>query len=131
MAALGARLPVAHIYGTDLHAVPELLDLGSPEKLRGGAALLAQHRPDAVVWACTSGSFVYGPAGDFHFASLTDLAAGAFQFDLQSFGQSTALFTVPTYSLFAQDQWTPVATPRLVLVPAIVPVVLASEAAAS
>src|ERR1700730_1745059 len=49
--------------------------------------------------------FVYGPAGDFHFASLTDLAAGAFQFDLQSFGQSTALFTVPTYSLFAQDQF--------------------------
>ena len=49
--------------------------------------------------------FVYGPAGDFHFASLTDLAAGAFEFDLQSFGQSTALFTVPTYSLFVQDQF--------------------------
>ena len=49
--------------------------------------------------------FVYGPAGDFHFASLTDLAAGAFEYDLQSFGQSTALFTVPTYSLFAQDQF--------------------------
>ena len=49
--------------------------------------------------------FVYGPAGDFHFASLTDLANGAFEFDLQSFGQSTALFTVPTYSLFAQDQF--------------------------
>ncbi|MGO4613361.1 maleate cis-trans isomerase [Nocardia sp. 2YAB30] len=62
-ATLGAQLPVAHIYGTDLHAVPELLDLGSPEKLRGGAALLAPHRPDAVVWACTSGSFVYGPTG--------------------------------------------------------------------
>jgi hypothetical protein len=55
--------------------------------------------------------FVYGPAGDFHFASLTDLAAGAFEFDLQSFGQSTALFTVPTYSLFVQDQFR--ATPRL------------------
>ena len=49
--------------------------------------------------------FVYGPAGDFHFASLQDLANGAFEFDLQSFGQSTALFTVPTYSLFAQDQF--------------------------
>ncbi|MBF6296648.1 maleate cis-trans isomerase [Nocardia amamiensis] len=62
-AALGAHLPVAHIYGTDLHAVPELLELGSPEKLRVGAALLARHRPEAVVWACTSGSFVYGPTG--------------------------------------------------------------------
>jgi hypothetical protein len=55
--------------------------------------------------------FVYGPAGDFHFASLADLAAGAFEFDLQSFGQSTALFTVPTYSLFVQDQFR--ATSRL------------------
>ncbi len=49
--------------------------------------------------------FVYGPAGDFHFASLADVATGAFEFDLQSFGQSTALFTVPTYSLFAQDHY--------------------------
>ncbi|WP_228002696.1 maleate cis-trans isomerase family protein [Nocardia australiensis] len=62
-AALGVALPVAHIYGTDLHAVPELLDLGSPDKLRHGAELLAPHRPAAVVWACTSGSFVYGPRG--------------------------------------------------------------------
>jgi len=57
--------------------------------------------------------FVYGPAGDFHFASLQDLTTGAFEFDLQSFGQSTALFTVPTYSLFAQDQFR--ATSRLYL----------------
>ncbi|GAB2723153.1 maleate cis-trans isomerase family protein [Nocardia thraciensis] len=60
---LGADLRVAHIYGTDLHAVPELLDLGSPEKLRHGAELLAGYQPSAVVWACTSGSFVYGPQG--------------------------------------------------------------------
>jgi hypothetical protein len=57
--------------------------------------------------------FVYGPAGDFHFASLQNVATGAFEFDLQSFGQSTALFTVPTYSLFAQDELR--ATPRLTL----------------
>lgn len=55
----GFSLPVEHIYGTDLHAVPELLDLGSEERLAEGARLLAKHRPDAVVWACTSGSFVY------------------------------------------------------------------------
>ncbi|MEE6280959.1 maleate cis-trans isomerase family protein [Georgenia sp. MJ170] len=60
---LGVRLPVVHVYGTDLHAVPELLDLGSPERLAGGAAELAAHRPQSVMWACTSGSFVYGPAG--------------------------------------------------------------------
>lgn len=60
---LGVRLPVVHVYGTDLHAVPELLDLGSPERLAGGAVELAKLDPDAVVWACTSGSFVFGPDG--------------------------------------------------------------------
>ncbi|WP_455900721.1 maleate cis-trans isomerase family protein [Rhodococcus gordoniae] len=60
---LGVNLPVAHIYGTDLHAVPELLDLGSPARLAGGAAQFAGERLDALVWACTSGSFVYGPEG--------------------------------------------------------------------
>ncbi|MGH3449291.1 MAG: maleate cis-trans isomerase family protein, partial [Haloechinothrix sp.] len=58
-----ARLPVTHIYGTDLHAVAELLDLGSEARLADGARSLAAHRPDAVVWACTSGSFVFGPEG--------------------------------------------------------------------
>lgn len=57
------RLPVVHTYGTDLHAIAELLDLGSPEKLAGGAEMLAEHQPEAVVWACTSGSFVFGTEG--------------------------------------------------------------------
>lgn len=60
---LDMNFPVVHIYGTDLHAVPELLDLGSPERLAEGARLLRPHEPGAVVWACTSGSFVYGPQG--------------------------------------------------------------------
>lgn len=60
---LGVSLPVVHVYGTDLHAVPELMDLGSPARLAEGAALLAPQRPAAVVWACTSGSFVFGPDG--------------------------------------------------------------------
>ena len=57
------RLPVEHIYGTDLHALAELLDLGSPARLAQGAEQLAKHEPAAVVWACTSGSFVYRPDG--------------------------------------------------------------------
>ncbi|EID73110.1 MULTISPECIES: maleate cis-trans isomerase family protein [Rhodococcus] len=73
---LGVDLPVVHIYGTDLHAVPELLDLGSPEKLAGGAALLAEEKPDAVVWACTSGSFVYGPDGAKQQAETLAAATG-------------------------------------------------------
>ena len=73
---LDAVLPVAHIYGTDLHAVPELLDLGSPEKLAGGVAELAPHHPTAVMWACTSGSFVFGPAGARHQVDLLTRGAG-------------------------------------------------------
>jgi len=55
--------------------------------------------------------FVYGPKGEYRFADLPSVAAGAFELYLQSFGQSTAKFTSPTYSLFAQDQLR--ATPRL------------------
>ncbi len=73
---LGIEMPVAHIYGTDLHAVAELLDLGSPDKLAAGAAALAPHEPDAVVWACTSGSFVYGPKGAHDQIAQLATAAG-------------------------------------------------------
>lgn len=70
---LGVQLPVAHVYGTDLHAVPELLEVGNPQKLAAGAAELSERTAggpggegaglDAVLWACTSGSFVYGFEG--------------------------------------------------------------------
>ena len=72
------RLPVAHIYGTDLHAIPELLDLGAPHRLAEGARELARHEPEAVVWACTSGSFVYGWEGaKRQAAGLSEAAGGA------------------------------------------------------
>lgn len=73
---LGVRLPVTHIYGTDLHAVPELLDLGRPDRLAQGAADLAAQQPASVVWACTSGSFVYGPQGARRQAEQLTTAAG-------------------------------------------------------
>ena len=75
-ALLRVNLPVAHVYGTDLHAVPELLDLGSPDKLAGGLAQLADSEPDAVMWACTSGSFVYGAKGAEQQSAALAAAAG-------------------------------------------------------
>ena len=62
---LGVDLPVAHIYGTDLHAVAELLDLGSPERLAEGARQLAPHRPAAPrdPGDRARPGFVYGPEG--------------------------------------------------------------------
>lgn len=62
-ARLGVNLPLVHVYGTDLHAVDELLDLGRPDRLASAATELAAHQPQAVMWACTSGSFVYGYDG--------------------------------------------------------------------
>ncbi|MGC5616736.1 maleate cis-trans isomerase family protein [Georgenia sp. Z1491] len=73
---LGAQLPLAHVYGTDLHAADELLDLGAPERLAEGAQRLAPHRPGSVMWACTSGGFVRGPEGARRQVERLSRAAG-------------------------------------------------------
>ncbi len=88
---VGAVFPVTHIYGTDLHAVPELLDLGSPAKLADGAQQLVGTRPDSVVWACTSGSFVYGPDGARAQADGVSEAAGGVPASSTSFAFVDAL----------------------------------------
>ncbi|MBF8184757.1 maleate cis-trans isomerase [Nonomuraea sp. K274] len=55
------RLPLVHTpVGEDAHRVDALLDLGSPERLAEGARQLAGRDLDSVMWACTSGSFVFG-----------------------------------------------------------------------
>lgn len=58
------RLPLVHTsVGEDAHRVDALLDLGSAQRLAAGARALEPHAPDAVMWACTSGSFVFGWEG--------------------------------------------------------------------
>jgi maleate cis-trans isomerase len=55
------RLPLVHTsVGEDAHRVDALLDLGGPERLAEGARALVAQSPDSVMWACTSGSFVFG-----------------------------------------------------------------------
>ena len=49
--------------------------------------------------------FIYGPKGEYRFRSLADVPSGAFELYLQSFGETTAKFTSPTYSFFGQDQF--------------------------
>lgn len=49
--------------GTDAHREDALLDLGSSERLRAGAVELRARGVDAAVWACTSGSFIFGWEG--------------------------------------------------------------------
>jgi maleate cis-trans isomerase len=61
---LGAdvRLPLVHtLMREDAHRVDALLDVGSEEVLAAGARELGA--VDSVIWACTSGSFVFGPDG--------------------------------------------------------------------
>lgn len=91
---LGVRLPVVHVYGTDLHAVPELLDLGNPARLAEGAARLRDLPLDALVWACTSGSFVYGCGGAREQADLLCRAAGGIPTTSTSLAFVAALATL-------------------------------------
>jgi maleate cis-trans isomerase len=71
------RLPVVITsVGEDAHRVDALLDLGRAERLASGASELAAARPDAVMWACTSGSFVFGPEGARNQASGVAAAIG-------------------------------------------------------
>lgn len=59
----GTRLPLVHtLMREDAHRVDALLDVGSEDVLAdGAAALAASDGPlDSIVWACTSGSFVFG-----------------------------------------------------------------------
>jgi len=57
-------LPVVHTsVGEDAHRVDALLDLGGADRLAEGAQRLRPLGVDAVVWACTSGSFVFGWEG--------------------------------------------------------------------
>ena len=58
-------LPLAHTsVDEDAHRVDALIDLGGHDRLAEGArTLAASHRLDSLMWACTSGSFVFGWEG--------------------------------------------------------------------
>jgi len=49
--------------GEDAHREDALLDMGSSARLLDGGRRLAPRGVSAVVWACTSGSFIYGWEG--------------------------------------------------------------------
>jgi maleate cis-trans isomerase len=71
------RLDVVHTdIGTDAHRVDALREMGSPERLAAGVEALRLTGAEAVVWACTSGSFVYGWEGAHEQVRGLALAAG-------------------------------------------------------
>ncbi|MDN5932937.1 MAG: hypothetical protein L0I24_18040 [Pseudonocardia sp.] len=64
----GPRLPLVHTeMREDAHRVDALLDIGGDDVLAAGAAALRESMGpsplDSIIWACTSGSFVFGWGG--------------------------------------------------------------------
>jgi len=60
-AITGLRLPLVHTaMASDAHRPEELRAWGRASVLAEGAAELQPEDPDALMWACTSGSFVFG-----------------------------------------------------------------------
>ncbi|MEV0175267.1 decarboxylase [Streptomyces sp. NPDC050803] len=58
------RVDLVHTdIGEDAHRVDALREMGSPQRLAAGIESLRLSGAEAVVWACTSGSFVYGWQG--------------------------------------------------------------------
>ncbi|MGW0902611.1 maleate cis-trans isomerase family protein [Streptomyces sp. NPDC002853] len=58
------RLQVVHTdIGEDAHRVDALLEMGSAQRLAAGVEELRLAGAEAVVWACTSASFVFGWEG--------------------------------------------------------------------
>ena len=58
------RVDLVHTdIGEDAHRVDALREMGSPERLAAGVGQLRMSGAESVVWACTSGSFVYGWEG--------------------------------------------------------------------
>ena len=54
---------IAHTDATDLHTVEDCRRTGDWDHLSLGVEELRAHSVDVCMWACTSGSFVYGLAG--------------------------------------------------------------------
>lgn len=72
-----ARFPVIHTWeGSTDHDVDALLELGSRALLEPPSKEAAQAGADVVMWACTSGSFVYGWEGCAEQAGWVAAASG-------------------------------------------------------
>ncbi|MER6623864.1 MULTISPECIES: aspartate/glutamate racemase family protein [unclassified Streptomyces] len=71
------RVDLVHTdIGEDAHRVDALLRMGAPERLAAGLQQLRLSGAEAVVWACTSGSFVHGWEGAHEQVRGLAVAAG-------------------------------------------------------
>ncbi|MFI6107983.1 decarboxylase [Streptomyces sp. NPDC051310] len=73
----GLNLPIVHTdIGEDAHRVDVLQEMGSRKRLAAGVEELRLSGAESVVWACTSGSFVYGWEGAHEQIRALAAAAG-------------------------------------------------------
>ncbi|MET9801419.1 decarboxylase [Streptomyces sp. NPDC006368] len=73
----GLNCPMVHTdLGEDAHRVDPLQEMGSSERLAVGVEQLRLSGAESVVWACTSGSFVYGWEGAHEQIRALAAAAG-------------------------------------------------------
>ncbi|MDJ0461060.1 decarboxylase [Streptomyces sp. H27-C3] len=71
------RLPLVHTdIGEDAHRLDALIEMGSAPRLAAGVEELRLAGAEAVVWACTSGSFVLGWDGAHEQVRTLALTAG-------------------------------------------------------
>ncbi|MFD5632111.1 decarboxylase [Streptomyces sp. NPDC127072] len=71
------RLALVHTdIGEDAHRVDALLEMGSADRLAAGVEELRLSGAEAVLWACTSGSFVYGWEGAHEQVRALAMSAG-------------------------------------------------------
>lgn len=76
-AGAGVRLPLVHTdIGEDAHRADALLEMGSARRLADRVEEVKRHGVEAVVWSCTSASFVFGWEGAHEQARELSATAG-------------------------------------------------------
>jgi maleate cis-trans isomerase len=86
----------------DSHALPALRMTGSDAVLRAGVERMSRWRPDVVVWACTSGSFVDGRERALEQAARLEAAAGVPATSTSlAFAEALAALDVPEVAVVA------------------------------
>ncbi len=102
------RLPLIHTdIGTDAHEVDALLEMGSVHRLVPGAGELREQGAQAVMWACTSASFVFGFDGAHQqvreLAEVAGLPASSTSFAFAHAAQAIGAGRVAVAATYPED----------------------------
>ncbi|GAB3644457.1 maleate cis-trans isomerase family protein [Streptomyces sparsus] len=102
------RLPLVHTdIGEDAHRVDALLEMGAAGRLAAGVDTLKAQGAQAVVWACTSASFVFGWDGAHEqvreLATTAGLPASSTSFAFAHAARSLGLERVAVAATYPDD----------------------------